>query len=62
MPVRIDEVSANLEGDQPLQGAQPGMASEAAQAEATPGSLAQQDELRRLWRKIEQRKARIKAD
>ena len=57
MPVRIDEVSANVQGEQPQQ-PQP----EAAQSQAGPGSLAQQDELRRLWRKLEQRKARVKAD
>lgn len=57
MPVRIDEVSANVQGDQPQQ-----REPEAAQSQAGPGPPAQQDELRRLWRKLEQRKARVKAD
>ena len=60
MPVRIDEVSADVQGEQQPQ--QPGTGSDAGQAAAPPSPLAQQDELRRLWRKFEQRKARVKAD
>ena len=59
MPVRIDEVSADVQGEQQPQ--QPEAGSGAASA-APPSPLAQQDELRRLWRKFEQRKARVKAD
>ena len=59
MPIRIDEVSANVQGERPQpQTAQP----EAPSGGAPAGPLAQQDELRRLWRKFEQRKARVKAD
>ncbi|MFN8468440.1 MAG: hypothetical protein U0X20_22975 [Caldilineaceae bacterium] len=56
MPIRIDEMTANV----PAQQTAPPAAEPATDVPA--GSAAQQDELRRKLRKLEQRSARLKAD
>lgn len=56
MPIRIDEMSASVQPEQPQAQAPQ------AQGEPPPGALAQRDELRRSLCKLEQRKLRVKAD
>lgn len=57
MPIQIDEVTANVPAEQAGQAvAAPG------QGDNPPGPAAQMDELRRRLRKLEQRRARVRAD
>ncbi len=57
MPIRIDEVAATVPAEQQAQGGEV-----QAQGEAAPGPAAQMDEMRRRLRKLEQRRARVRAD